>query len=143
MTPDDATAALDGVMANPYQGASHSTMTTGWYGDLGLKLYYGQDMGLKAVSVDARRGPQVLADGMGLVGRVPSQLEQWMTERAEIREPFTELFYLPTGDPASYSLGVMLCVQRMGDVLVTRPVLVPGQAFDDITHWLPREAWKY
>ena len=141
MSPDEATAELNGVTPNPYQGRSFSDMVTGWYSGLGLTLYYQAEHGLSGISVDARCGPQVVADGMPLVGRVPSELEQWIIERAEDREPYTELVYMAGGEPGSLTLGAMICMQRAGDVLLTRPVLVPEPALNDISHWLPREAW--
>ena len=116
-------------------------MAIGWYRKLGLTLYYRAGHGLCGISVDARLGPQVIADGMPLVGRVPSELEQWMIERAEAREPFTELAYIAGGEPGSLTLGVMICMQRAGDILLTRPVFIPKEALDDVSHWLPREAW--
>lgn len=138
---DEATTALGGAEPNPYQGRSFHDMTTGWYRRLGLTLYYRAGLGLSGISVDARLGPQVIADGMPLVGRVPSEVEQWMIGRAEAREPFTELTYIAGGEPRSLTLGVMICMQRAGDVLLTRPVFIPKEALDDISHWLPHDAW--
>jgi hypothetical protein len=68
-------------------------------------------------------------------------VEQWIIERAEDREPYTELIYMGGGEPGSLTLGAMICMQRAGDVLLTRPVLVPEPALNDIFHWLPHEAW--
>lgn len=141
MSPDEATAALGGVTPSPYQGTSFSEMSIGWYHGLGLTLYYQADHGLSGISVDARTGPQVTADGMPLVGRTPSELEQWIIERAEARKPFAELMYMSSGEPGSLTLGVITCMQRAGDVLLTRPVFIPEIALDDIFHWLPRDAW--
>ncbi|MFB8242878.1 hypothetical protein ACFC58_40720 [Kitasatospora purpeofusca] len=107
--------------------------------EFGLHLYY-QDGRLSGVAVDALRGPQVTAEGTGLVGRVPSVLEQWMVERAEILPD--ELAYMSAGVPASASLGVVINVQREGDRLLTRPVFYPAEALDDLPHWLPWRAWQ-
>jgi hypothetical protein len=49
---------------------------------------------------------------------------------------------LPAAEPASLSLGLVVCVQRAGDRLVTRPVFLPVDAMDDIYHQLPTEAWR-
>jgi hypothetical protein len=141
MSPDEATTALGGVRPNPYRGKSFYDMTIGWYRRLGLTLYYRAEQGLCGISVDARRGPQVVADGMPLVGRIPSEVEAWMIERAEAREPFTEVAYIAGGEPGSLTLGVLICVQRAADVLLTRPVFIPKEALDDVSHWLPPEAW--
>ncbi|MEU3337322.1 hypothetical protein [Streptomyces sp. NPDC006668] len=113
----------------------------GEYRDLGLTLYY-RDERLAGVVVDALRGPQVVVEGVALVGRVPSVLEQWMIDRAEAREPYSELSYMDAGVPGSESLGVVVDVQRAGDRLLTRPVFVPHEALDDLPHFLPREAWS-
>jgi hypothetical protein len=112
----------------------------GTFQEFGLHLYY-TDERLAGVVVDALCGPQVRADGMALVGRVPSVLEQWMLDRAKTRPPETELVHMSAGIPASESLGVTINVQREGDRLLTRPIFYPAEACDDLAHWLPREAW--
>lgn len=58
----------------------------------------------------------------------PSEAEQWMIERTEAREPFTGLSYIAGGEPGSLTLGVMICMQRAGDVLLTRTVHPYGGA---------------
>ncbi|MEV7976434.1 hypothetical protein [Streptomyces sp. NPDC086519] len=113
----------------------------GEYREFGLKLYYREER-LAGIVVDALRGPQALVEGVALVGRVPSVLEQWMLDRAEAREPYAELSYLDAGVPGSDLLGVVLDVQRAGDHLLTRPVFVPREALEDLPHFLPREAWS-
>jgi hypothetical protein len=112
----------------------------GIYRTFGLHLYY-RDEALAGVVVDALRGPQVSVAGRALVGRVPSVLEQWLIDRAEARPPNTELVYMGAGVPASESLGVTINVQREGDRLLTRPMFYPAEALDDLSHWLPRDAW--
>jgi len=141
MTPDEVTDALDGVKPNPYWGGVHGLpMTQGRYASVGT-LYYRNER-LHGVSIDALRGPQVFADGVALVGRIPSELTKWLEDRAEVREIYTELFYLPSGDPGSLTLGVAMCVQRSGDRVVTRPVFLPADSLDDVYHQLPAEAWS-
>ncbi|UXY28822.1 hypothetical protein [Streptomyces sp. HUAS TT20] len=140
MTSDEASAALDGVPAAERRHCRPWDVDCHTYSEAGLKLYFAIE-GLCGVSIDARRGPQVRADETALVGQVPSKLEQWLFDRAESREPFTELFYLPGADPGSLTLGVALCVQRAGDHLLTRPVFLAADVMDDIYHRLPREAW--
>ncbi|MEV7526644.1 hypothetical protein [Streptomyces sp. NPDC091371] len=61
--------------------------------------------------------------------------------RADMREPFTEAFYMPGGEAGSLTLGVVPCVQRAGDHLLTRPVLLSHDVLDDAYHRLPAEAW--
>ncbi|KPC60164.1 hypothetical protein ADL29_30910 [Streptomyces chattanoogensis] len=64
-----------------------------------------------------------------------------MFDRAESREPSAELFYLPGAEAGSLTLGLVWCVQRTGDRLITRPVFLPAAAMGDVSHHLPREAW--
>ncbi|MFD5813956.1 hypothetical protein [Streptomyces sp. NPDC127038] len=140
MTSDEASAALGGVPASDCEHYPHWDVVCRTYAAVGLKLYFGAE-GLRGVSIDARRGPQVHVDATALVGQVPSELEQWLFDRAERREPFTELFYLPGAEPGSLTLGVAFCVQRAGDHLLTRPVFLAADSMDDVYHRLPREAW--
>ncbi|MEU9450653.1 hypothetical protein [Streptomyces sp. NPDC048277] len=140
MTADEAPAALGGVSATVREHCARWDVTCHTYSTLGLKLYFAAE-GLCGVSLDARRGPQVHSDERALVGQVPSELEQWLFDRAESREAFAELFYLPGAEPGSLTLGVVLCVQRAGDHLLTRPVFLAAEAMDDVYHYLPREAW--
>jgi hypothetical protein len=139
MSPDEASAALG---ATPSMSGGGPPFETASYTRPAVTLYYLSGKGLCGVSVDARRGPQVVADGMAVVGRVPSELEDWLSRRAECRPSRTELAYLPAAQPASLSLGLVVCVQRAGDRLVTRPVFLPVDAMDDIYHQLPAEAWR-
>jgi hypothetical protein len=148
MSPDEVSQALSSVTPESQQRrlrqpASEAAyiVDEGDYRKFGLKLYYRRER-LAGVVVDALGGPQVFADGMALAGRVPSVLEQWMLDRAEGREPHTELSYMAAGIPGSDTLGVVIDVQRAGDHLLTRPVFVPREALDDLSHWLPREAWS-
>lgn len=140
MSPDEASAALGGIKPALHRHDPHfDTMV---YDQAGVTLYYASGNGLRGVSVDARRGPQVLGDGMALVGRVPSELEHWLVRRAESRAPHTELGYMPGAEPASRSLGMVACLQRAGDRLLTRPVFLPADAMEDTYHYLPSEAWR-
>ncbi len=95
--------------------------------------------------VDALRGPQVYVEGVALVGRVPSVLEQWMVDRhqrPDTGEPDEDLVYVATSNPGSRSLGVAIEVQRAGDHLLTRPVFIPFEALDiGFTSWLPDKVW--
>lgn len=150
MTPDEVTEELDGLASRPqhYLQSRPSSMdryvrTRGAYPELGLTLYYGLEERLRGVVVSALRGPQVLAEGMELVGRAPSVLEQWMTDRAACREPREEVEYFGGGVPASESLGVIVHVERAGDHLLTRPIFVPVECLsDEGSHFLPDEVWR-
>ncbi|MFF3759135.1 hypothetical protein [Streptomyces sp. NPDC002185] len=147
MSPDEVSAALSEVTEErqhfqfmmPVDSKVYR-VEKGDYRDFGLCLYYG-DLKLKGVLVDGLCGPQVHAEGTALVGRVPSVLEQWMIDRAKTRQPDEDLTYMGAGVPGSESLGVVINVQRAGDRLLSRPVFFPGEALDDLSHFLPREAW--
>lgn len=141
MSADEASAALGGLRATEYRNAPRLGIACHTHFEAGLKLYFAADKGLCGVAADALRGPQVLADGAALVARAPSELEQWLFDRADEREPFTEAFYMPGGEAGSLTLGVVLCVQRSGDHLLTRPVLLSADVLDDAYHRLPAEAW--
>jgi hypothetical protein len=69
-------------------------------------------------------------------------IEQWMLDRAEAREPYSELFYMTAAVPGSNTLGVVIDVQRAGDHLLTRPVFVPSEALDDLPQFLPGNVWS-
>lgn len=146
MTADEVTDALLGVTGDSEhrtwtggRGNNAWTPSEGRCREFGVHLYY-RDGRLSGVAVDALCGPQVTADGMALVGRVPSVLEQWMVEHAETLPD--ELAYMSAGVPCSASLGVVVNVQREGDRLLTRPVFYPVEALDDLPHWLPQRAWE-
>ncbi|MFJ4782011.1 hypothetical protein [Streptomyces sp. NPDC088794] len=148
MAPSEVSEVLGGVTGDPQRlllgrraNEVVDAVEEGEYREFGLKLYY-QEERLLGVVVDALRGPQVFVEGVALVGRVPSALEQWMLDRAEAHEPYSELTYMDAGVPGSASLGVVLDVQRAGDQLLTRPVFVPREALDDLPQFLPRDAWS-
>ncbi|MGE7390918.1 hypothetical protein ACQKM2_36140 [Streptomyces sp. NPDC004126] len=115
----------------------------GEYREFGLSLFYSRGEELEGLTADGLRGPQVLAEGVALTGRVPSEVERWMTDRAEVRFPEDdfELGYMGTGIPGSWSLGLVVNVQRVADHLVTRPVVFAEHVLDDAHHILPRQAW--
>ncbi|MGW4895057.1 hypothetical protein ACWEQL_22715 [Kitasatospora sp. NPDC004240] len=97
---------------------------------------------LVGVAIDALRGPQVLLDGIALVGRAPSRLAADLTRYTDTRDIFLQYTYL--GDLASEELGFFGATQRADDVLLTRPVLIgtfwadrPGDSTE--THLPPAE----
>jgi hypothetical protein len=147
-SPGEVSHALSGVAGDSQMyghrrstGDAVSVITEGAYREFGLSLYYREER-LAAVVVNARLGPQVLADGMAVVGRVPSVLEQWMLDRAEAHRDDTECVYMAPGIPGSNSLGVWIDVQRAGDHLLTRPVFVSYKTMDDLSHLLPGHVWS-
>lgn len=148
MSQGDVSEALAGITTDSQEQRRRRpadepdwTVEQGVYRKFGLKLYYLRER-LAGIAVDALRGPQVHVEDTPLVGQVPSVLEEWLTARAETREPYSEIAYMTSGVPGSMSLGVVIDVQRAGDHLLSRPVFLPGEAFDDLSHFLPREAWS-
>ena len=124
--------------------ASRSVIETGSYREFGLNLYYRKER-LSGIVVNALRGPQVFAEGVALVGQVPSVLFQWMADRHRnpgTTDSYTDFLVMDAGVPASESLGVVIEVQRADDLLLTRPVFFPSEAVDfGFTNWLPDNVW--
>ncbi|NUU23836.1 MAG: hypothetical protein HOV68_20390 [Streptomycetaceae bacterium] len=143
MSPDDVSKSLNGFTPVPqkFTVQDRDCRWRGEHRELGLVMYYGAEERLRGVVVDALRGPQVFADERPLVSRAPSELEQWLRDRAARREPYSELSYLAAGIPGSQTLGVVVSVQRAGDRLITRPVFLPTEAMEDVPHFLPAEVW--
>jgi len=151
MSPGEVSEALSGATNEAQRhkrylapGASTWVIEMGRYQEFGLDLYYQQER-LSGIVVNALRGPQVSVEGVPLVGRVPSVLEQWMVHRhrlADTGEPDEDLVYVDASNPGSRSLGVAIEVQRAGDHLLTRPVFIPFEALDiGFTSWLPDSVW--
>ncbi|HEY9373113.1 hypothetical protein [Streptomyces sp.] len=141
MRRGEVSAELGGVQANWGVRNAHDEAGHEHHSEVGLTLHYAAGDHLRAVQVDALRGPQVFADDTALVGRVPSELERWVEARAELREPDPELFLLPGGEIMSESLGVAFCLQRAGDRLLTRPIFLSADTMDDGYNKLGRDAW--
>jgi hypothetical protein len=112
------------------------------YGRSSVKLYY-RSGGLHGVSVEALRGPQVYADGRPLVAQVPSEIDEWIEQRAASRGKVEEIAYLGTADIVSRTLGAAFCIQRARDRLITRPVFLSDPGMEDVHHQLPSEAWEF
>ncbi|MGW0486318.1 hypothetical protein [Nonomuraea sp. NPDC003214] len=92
------------------------------YPELGVTVYYEDDISLAGVAIDALIGPQVLLDGTALVAQVPSVMEKWLWEYGQTHG--CEIQYIHDGNPSSPDLGLILRVQRAGDILLTRPLLL-------------------
>lgn len=108
-----------------------------------VSAYY--DAGqLACVAVNALRGPQVTLDGLKLVGRVPSELEDAFAEYTSAHGH--DLRYSQHADPGSESLGVVLRAQRAADVVLSRPVFVSSawaERCGDVTEGpIPMEEWR-
>ncbi|OPC76458.1 hypothetical protein B4N89_00090 [Embleya scabrispora] len=136
MTHERAAAAVDGVLktiVSQGDGTGWVSQADMWpvhYGaGAGVHLYYDRAIGLAAIAIDARMGPQVDLDGIPLVGRVPSLLEDALIDHltAHSIEPAFSL----EANPCAPDIGVVMRVQRAGDRVPTRPVLVARD-------WAPR-----
>ncbi|WP_331769171.1 hypothetical protein OG948_35830 (plasmid) [Embleya sp. NBC_00888] len=136
MTHDRAAAAVDGVLktiGSRGDGTGWVSRADMWptrYGaGAAVHLYYDRAIGLAAIAIDARNGPQVDLAGIPLVGRVPSVLEDALFDHltAQALEPGFSL----EANLCAPEIGVVMRVQRAGDRVLTRPVLVARE-------WAPR-----
>ncbi|GCD99264.1 hypothetical protein [Embleya hyalina] len=100
-------------------------------------------IGLAAIAIDARMGPQVNLDGIPLVGRVPSLLED--TLFGHLAAHGLQAAFSLEANPCAPELGVVMRVQRAGDRVLTRPVLVARewapQCSDALEGPIPAEEW--
>jgi hypothetical protein len=132
MSPAEAAAAVENIVAEitPVRAdnalkAEFRRPAPPWFRGA-VVAYFGQSEGLFCVAVDAQSGPQVVMDSIKLVARVPSQVEAQLLKHSQARDIM--LRYQPEGDPAVEELGLMMRAQRVGDVVLTRPVFaVPGE----------------
>ncbi|MGD1222163.1 hypothetical protein AB9Q10_27510 [Streptomyces krungchingensis] len=93
-----------------------------YMGEEAVTAYYRKSGALAAVAVDALRGPQVSLDGLRLIGRVPSELSEQLHGYAEDRGMVDTVFV--DGDARSEELGLLVRIQRAGDILLTRVFFV-------------------
>ncbi|MYS81910.1 hypothetical protein GTZ85_17260 [Streptomyces sp. SID5474] len=136
MTHDRAAAAVDGVLetiGSRGDGTGWVPQADMWpvhYGaGAGVRLYYDRAIGLAAISIDARLGPQVDLDGIPLIGWVPSVLEDALFDHLTAHG--LEAVFSLEANLSVPELGVVMRVQRAGDRVLTRPVLVARE-------WAPR-----
>jgi hypothetical protein len=140
---DEASSLLAEVIAYPPDEWKHWwPQRHNGYGRSSVKLYY-RSGGLHGVSVEALRGPQVYVERRPLVAQVPSEIDEWIEQRAASRGKDAEIAYVETGDIVSRTLGAAFCIQRTGDRLITRPVFLSDPAMEDVHHELPSEAWDF
>jgi hypothetical protein len=136
---DEVVVALGGAMANPTHGdPGQGTCVEAEFGDLGVTAYYAGGR-LFCVAVDALVGPQVSLGGLKLVGRVPSEAETAVIEYAKACGAGIE--YTHAADPGLPGLGLILRVQRAGDVVLTRPIFLDQP---DAVSWdyVPDHEWS-
>ncbi|MYS86616.1 hypothetical protein [Embleya scabrispora] len=136
MTHDRAAAAVEGVLetiGSRGDGTGWVSQADMWptRGGAGaaVHLYYDRAIGPAAIAIDARHGPQVDLDGIPLVGRVPSLLEDALSDNCTAHA--LEGVYPLEANLCAPEIGVVMRVLRAGDRVLTRPVLVARE-------WAPR-----
>ncbi|RFC78547.1 hypothetical protein DXZ75_10865 [Streptomyces sp. AcE210] len=87
----------------------------------GVKVFYDEGK-LACVAMDAVTGPQVFLAGFALAGRDPEEAYQYLLDHAA--EHGNWLAYTPDESLALTDLGLLLRVQQIGDVLLSRPLFV-------------------
>jgi hypothetical protein len=154
MTHEQAQAAVDGVLRTALrEGSAGSEVRADFcldqrpdarFSGPAVTVYYDRSIGLAGIAVNALRGPQVALDGIGLVGQVPSRLEDRFANYLETHDK--ELRYSQSADPCSAQLGLVLRAQRAGDLVLSRPVMVAGawadRCWDTTEGSIPQQEWK-
>jgi hypothetical protein len=154
MTHEQAEAAVDGMLrAALREGPSGNEVRADYwlaqrpdarFSGPAVTVYYDRAIGLAGIAVNALRGPQVTLDGMGLVGQVPSRLEDQFTDYLETHNK--DLQYSQCADPCSAQLGLVLRAQRAGDLVLSRPVMVAeawaDRCWDTTEGCIPQQEWK-
>ncbi|MEU4594604.1 hypothetical protein [Micromonospora aurantiaca (nom. illeg.)] len=154
MTHDEVQSAVQGVLAAATRQGTPGD--DGWadfwlepHPDAGLSgpavtAYYDGTIGLAGIALNALRGPQVILQGMRLVGQTPSRLEHEFNDYLVARD--MELRYSQHADPCCPQLGVLLRAQRAGDVVLSRPVVVAkawaDRCWDTSEGCIPQREWK-
>lgn len=119
-------------------GASLRTSSEIPFTHIGVTTYYADGL-LYCVAIDALNGPQVTLADAALVGRVPSEVEQWAWDHA--KEHGLELRYTHAADPELADLGLIIRAQRAGDVVLSRPVFLRERA--EVTwDYVPDSEWS-
>lgn len=143
MTPAEASAALEDMTAELTPAQADNDLKAEFRRPVppprfrgAVTAYFGQSEGLFCVVVDALSGPQVVMDGIELVARVPSHVEAQLLEYLKARD--IVLRYHVDGDSEAEELGLMMRAQRVGDVLLTRPVFaVVGERWYTLSDAIP------
>lgn len=130
MNFEEAAAALDGftgpVDSHPDRYSNHQRVEFRNAEDpsyrAAVTVYFGEPEGLFCVVPDAQFGPQVTIDGIKMVGQAPSRWEALLHDYLSLRGITPR--YAPGGDPGADELGIIMGVQRAGDIVLTRPALL-------------------
>lgn len=106
-----------------------------------VTAYVSQAVGLFCIASDAMHGPQVTYDGLPLVGRDLSELENDAIAYAEAMD--VHLRYTPEGYAGPDDPGVVLRGQLVGQVLRSRPLFMVTRDGAN-TEWdsMPSEEYK-
>ncbi|WLQ43055.1 hypothetical protein P8A22_25870 [Streptomyces laculatispora] len=123
MSPTDVAVALQVVAPQEKVGGPYGQEN---FAD-GVKVFYDEGR-LACVSLDAVVGPQAFLAGWALAGRDPEQAHQFLLDHAE--EHGNCLLYTSDESLALTDLGLLLRAQRVGDVLLSRPLFVIEEWFD-------------
>ncbi|MDT3439324.1 MULTISPECIES: hypothetical protein [unclassified Pseudofrankia] len=70
---------------------------------------------------------------------MPSELEQWFVDQSDARK--IELRFTANGDPALPDLGLVMRVQRAGDVLLTRLLILSHEWRMSPDDCVPESEW--
>ncbi|WP_432990904.1 hypothetical protein [Dactylosporangium sp. CA-233914] len=154
MTHEQVSVAVHGVLRVDFSAGcpgnekwavfSHAPSPGPSFSGPAVTTYYDASTRLAGIAVDALRGPQVFLDGMRLVGQTPSRLEDRFTEYLEALGRKGQ--YSQAADPCSASLGLVLRVQRAGDFVLSRPVMVAtswaDRCWDTSESRIPQEEWR-
>jgi hypothetical protein len=84
-----------------------------------ITSYVSKAMGLYCIVPDALNGPQVVVDGIPLVGRDQAELESDVVAYAEAND--AGVLWSPSGYAGPHDFGIVICPQRVGQVLLSRP----------------------
>lgn len=131
MSSDEAVAALDGFTGTVggYTGYGFHKHAVGEFRKIGdpsyraaVTGYFWEHGGLFCVVPDARFGPQVVFDGLRMVGRAPARWEAEIFDHLPPRG--LDVRYEPGGSPGSDDLGLVMRAQSVGDGMLTRPALL-------------------
>ncbi|MFC8450113.1 hypothetical protein [Kitasatospora sp. NPDC057223] len=135
MGPEQVMTALDGEVPADRRGYHPFPAGAPWAGDgdpeewhlaeerydrAGVSAHYWHEENgpvLSAVTVHGRTGPQVLLDGIELIGREPSAVGADLIRYIE--EHRLEMRYSPTGNLGSTGINVWVQAERAGDTTVS------------------------
>jgi hypothetical protein len=144
MSPDEVAAALSpafrssSLSEQPRNGTA--VHVEDQFADTGVTVYYDRSAQVDGIAIDSRSGPQVVFGGIALVGRVPSEAENWLFAYTQARD--LDFRYTHAADPLSPDLGLMLRVQRAGDVVLTRPVFMVREWTEVPWDHVPQSEWN-